>query len=186
MMPASFLRSLVLNMPHLSSLSFSHMATPYLGGLDGFTSGTLDSPVTPGGDGVSARRTNALSTKLTSVLSSSYADYEIRDALRLLDARGVHNDEETRRNLKLNAQKEVIDCNAKIVDDFGYVAEVCTDRLPHTVPLHSLDLRSMYLFSNSAASALYSPPSTRHALQCVNTSTQRNENPHPSSTKRAH
>ncbi|KAK7899921.1 Golgi transport complex subunit 6 [Exophiala xenobiotica] len=99
------------------------MATPYLGGLDGFTSGTLDSPVTPGGDGVSARRTNALSTKLTSVLSSSYAAYEIRDALRLLDARGVHNDEETRRNLKLNAQKEVIDCNAKIVDDFGYVAE---------------------------------------------------------------
>jgi len=100
-----------------------HMATPYLSGLDGFTSGTLDSPVTPGGDGVSARRTNALSTKLTSVLSSSYADYEIRDALRLLDARGVHNDEETRRNLKLNAQKEVIDCNAKIVDDFGQVAE---------------------------------------------------------------
>merc|ERR1712000_223322 len=100
-----------------------HMATPYLSGLDGFTSGTLDSPVTPGGDGVSARRTNALSTKLTSVLSSSYADYEIRDALRLLDARGVHNDEETRRNLKLNAQKEVIDRNAKIVDDFGQVAE---------------------------------------------------------------
>ncbi|KIW50561.1 hypothetical protein PV05_09360 [Exophiala xenobiotica] len=99
------------------------MATPYLSGLDGFTSGTLDSPVTPGGDGVSARRTNALSTKLTGVLSSSYADYEIRDALRLLDARGVHNDEETRRNLKLNAQKEVIDCNAKIVDDFGQVAE---------------------------------------------------------------
>jgi hypothetical protein len=125
MIPASFSPQPCPEHATLSSLSFSHMATPYLGGLDGFTSGTLDSPVTPGGDGVSARRTNALSTKLTSVLSSSYADYEIRDALRLLDARGVHNDEETRRNLKLNAQKEVIDCNAKIVDDFGHVAEVC-------------------------------------------------------------
>lgn len=120
--------------PTLSSLPFSHMATPYLSGLGGFTSGTLDSSVTSGGEGVSARRTNALSTKLTSVLSSSYADYEIRDALRLLDARGVHNDEETRRNLKLNAQKEVIDCNAKIVDDFGQVAEVCIISSLHSPP----------------------------------------------------
>lgn len=101
------------------------MAAPYLANLDGFPSTGLDGPVTPGGEGLSSRRTNALSTKLTSVLSSSYADYEIRGALRLLDERGVQNDEETRRNLKWNAQKEVIDANAKIVDDFGQVAEVC-------------------------------------------------------------
>ncbi|KAL6246032.1 Golgi transport complex subunit 6 [Rhinocladiella similis] len=99
------------------------MTTPYLSGLDGFTSNNPESPVGPRGETISSRRTNALSTKLTSVLSSSYADHEIRDALRLLDVRGVHNDEETRRSLKLNAQREVIDCNAKIVDDFGHVAE---------------------------------------------------------------
>lgn len=99
------------------------MTTPYLSSLDGFASNNLESPVDSRGETISARRTNALSTKLTSVLSSSYVDHEIRDALRLLDVRGVHNDEETRRNLKLSAQREVIDCNAKVVDDFGHVAE---------------------------------------------------------------
>ncbi|KIX00763.1 uncharacterized protein Z518_09828 [Rhinocladiella mackenziei CBS 650.93] len=99
------------------------MARPYFNNLDGLTTPGLDSPISPSGDGLPSKRTNALSTKLTSVLSSSYADYEIRDALRLLDERGVQNDEETRRNLKANAQKEVMDCNAKIVDDFGQVAE---------------------------------------------------------------
>lgn len=96
----------------------------------------IDSPITSGGaaaDGLPStkRSTNALSTKLTSVLSSSYADYEIRDALRLLDERGVRNDEDTRRDLKANAQKEVIDCNAMIVDDFGKVAEVCVGNPSH-------------------------------------------------------
>lgn len=108
----------------LDILFLQHMAAPYLSSLDGLTSSGLDSPLTPGGDTATSRRVNALSTKLTSVLSSSFADYEIRDALRLLDERGVENDEDTRRNLKLNAQKEVIDCDAKIVDDFGKVAEV--------------------------------------------------------------
>ncbi|OAP65439.1 hypothetical protein AYL99_01411 [Fonsecaea erecta] len=104
------------------------MATPFLTSLDGLTSASgLDSPITPGGVGAdglpSSKRSTALTAKLTSVLSASYADYETRDALRLLDERGVHNDEETRRDLKANAQKEVIDCNAQIVDDFGVVAE---------------------------------------------------------------
>ncbi|KIY03175.1 uncharacterized protein Z520_01642 [Fonsecaea multimorphosa CBS 102226] len=105
------------------------MATPFLTSLDGLTSPSgLDSPVTPGGvvgaDGLpSSKRSTALTAKLTSVLSASYADYETRDALRLLDERGVQNDEDTRRNLKANAQKEVIECNARIVDDFGLVAE---------------------------------------------------------------
>ncbi|KIV82067.1 hypothetical protein PV11_04203 [Exophiala sideris] len=99
------------------------MAATHFTSLDGLSSSGLDSPSTPGADGVSSRRVNALSTKLTSVLSSSFTDYEIRDALRLLDERAVQNDEETRRNLKLDAQKEVIDCDARIVDDFGKVAE---------------------------------------------------------------
>ena len=102
------------------------MAAPFFTSLDGFQTSTsgFDSPATPGADGLpSSKRSTALSTKLTSVLSSSYTDYEIRDTLRLLDARHLTNEEETRRNLKANAQKEVIDCNARIVDDFGVVAE---------------------------------------------------------------
>ena|SRR2546423_15225663 len=66
----------------------------------------------------------ALSSKITALLSSSFADSEIRDALAILDARGVTNNAETRRNLRQDAQKEVINCNAEIVADFGKVAKV--------------------------------------------------------------
>lgn len=38
--------------------------------------------------------------------------------------RGIHNTAETRRQLRLDVQKEVVDCNAEIVKDFGKVAEV--------------------------------------------------------------
>jgi conserved oligomeric Golgi complex subunit 6 len=71
-----------------------------------------------------AQRPSALSNKLTSVLSASYADSDIRDALEALDARGVQITAETRRQLRLDIQKEVIDCNGEIVKDFGKVAEV--------------------------------------------------------------
>ena len=67
---------------------------------------------------------NALSTRITSVLSASYADLDIRDALETLDSRGVRNTAETRRQLRLDVQREVIQCNAEIVNDFGQVAEV--------------------------------------------------------------
>ena len=70
------------------------------------------------------QRSNALSNRLTSVLSASYADSDIRDALETLSIRGVHNNAETRRQLRLDVQKEVVDCNAEIVRDFGKVAEV--------------------------------------------------------------
>lgn len=76
-------------------------------------------------DGSSTRRGNALSNKLTSVLSSSYPDSEIRDALRLYDDRygdGLDRD----LDLKYEAQKEVIEANARIVDDFSLVAKVFT------------------------------------------------------------
>lgn len=101
------------------------MTTTHFSSLDGYSTSGIDSSTISGTDGTPAKRNTALGTKLTSVLSSSYADYEIRDALRLLDERGVQNDEETRRSLKAYAQKEVIDSNAEIVDDFGHVAEVC-------------------------------------------------------------
>ena len=66
----------------------------------------------------------ALSNRITSVLAGSYADLEIRDALETLDERGVVNNAETRRQLRLDAQKELIHCNGEVIQDFGKVAEV--------------------------------------------------------------
>ncbi|KAI9772011.1 MAG: Golgi transport complex subunit 6 [Geoglossum simile] len=71
----------------------------------------------------SVPRASALSNKLTSVLSASYADLEIRDALETLDERGTENTPETRRRLRLDVQKEVIQCNGEIISEFGQIAE---------------------------------------------------------------
>lgn len=71
---------------------------------------------------------NPLSSKVTSVLSTSYADSEFRDALALLDSRGLRNTAETRRRLRLDLQKEVIDSNGQIINEFGRVADVSTRR----------------------------------------------------------
>lgn len=83
--------------------------------------------------GAPSRSANALSARIASVLSASYADLEIRQALETLDARRVQNTAETRRQLRLDVQKEVIECNGEIVKDFGRVAEVCL-RMPDTWP----------------------------------------------------
>ncbi|KAH8727953.1 oligomeric Golgi complex subunit 6 [Phaeosphaeriaceae sp. PMI808] len=80
------------------------------------------SPAVPS-TGTASRGASAFSNRITSVLSASYADLEIRDTLETLDARGVHNTAETRRQIRLNVQKEVIECNGEIVKDFGQVAE---------------------------------------------------------------
>ena len=69
-------------------------------------------------------RSNAFSNKLTSVLSASYADLDIRDALETLDKRGIENTPETRRRFRLEVQKEVLDCNGEIIQEFAQVAEV--------------------------------------------------------------
>lgn len=69
-------------------------------------------------------RQSALSNKITNVLSTSYADLDIRDALDMLDQRGFRNTSEARRQLRLDVQKEVIDCNGEIIKEFGQVAEV--------------------------------------------------------------
>ena len=74
----------------------------------------------------STQRSNALSNKLNGVLSASYADSEIRDALRTLDERRIPNSAKTRRGLRLDVQKEMIDQNGEIIKSFGHVAEVCT------------------------------------------------------------
>jgi hypothetical protein len=72
-----------------------------------------------------AGRSNALSSRITSVLSTSYADLDLRDALETLDSRDFTNTPDSRRNLRLDLQQEVIRCNGEIIKDFGQVAEVC-------------------------------------------------------------
>lgn len=99
------------------------MATDYHAGKKrSSVAEVLDSPMSL--DSPLAIRSNPLSTKLSSVLSSSYADSDIRDALGLLDKRGIQNSAETRRQLRLDVQKEVIDSNGEIVREFGHVADV--------------------------------------------------------------
>lgn len=80
-------------------------------------------PSTPGTPGT-LRAQNPFSTKVTAVLSTSFADTDFRDALVLLDERGVVNTPETRRQLRLDLQKELIDSNGEIINQFGKVAEV--------------------------------------------------------------
>lgn len=77
-----------------------------------------------GTDGSSAKRSTALSNKLTNALSSSYADTEIRDALRLFDARYGDRNLDHEVDLRYETQKEAIEANARIIDDFSKVAQV--------------------------------------------------------------
>lgn len=73
---------------------------------------------------VAGQRSVALSNKLSGVLSVSYADSEIRDALHLLDSKNVQNTPDLRRSIRFDLQKDVIECNSSIVQEFGQVAEV--------------------------------------------------------------
>ena len=84
-----------------------------------FTTGFDDVVSLPQG-----QRSSALSSKITSVLSTSFIDAEIREAIKTLDERHASNTPETRRRLRIDAQKEVIDNNGDIVRDFGKVAAV--------------------------------------------------------------
>ena len=70
------------------------------------------------------QKSHVLSNRLTSILSTSFADGEIREALRILDEKKIKNSPEARRWLRIDAQKEVIECNGEIIKDFGQVAEV--------------------------------------------------------------
>lgn len=83
-----------------------------------------ENALSPAGSESLPIRSSALSNKITTVLSSSYADSDIRDSLGILDTRGLENNAETRRKLRLDARAEVIECNSEIVEDFGKVAEV--------------------------------------------------------------
>lgn len=101
------------------------MATDYF--LTRKSSGISDGAETPPSPtNPQALRSNPLSAKVTGVLSASYADSDIRDALMLLDKRSLENNPETRRQLRLDVQKEVIESNGDIIREFGHVAEVCS------------------------------------------------------------
>ncbi|KAI1495660.1 oligomeric Golgi complex subunit 6 [Biscogniauxia marginata] len=78
------------------------------------------SPPAPGSSGKSA---NPLSSKVTTVLSTSYADADFRESLALLDERGIRNTAEARRQLRLDVQIEVIESNGEIITEFGRVAD---------------------------------------------------------------
>ncbi|KAL8945571.1 MAG: hypothetical protein Q9222_007900, partial [Ikaeria aurantiellina] len=96
------------------------------------TMSRLGSEVIEDGVGGSAnQRSNALFNKITKLLSVSYADSEIRDALRLLDLKKVQNTPDVRRALHLGLQKDVIDRNSSIIQDFGQVAEVGPPKACH-------------------------------------------------------
>ncbi|KAK3384754.1 oligomeric complex COG6-domain-containing protein [Podospora didyma] len=83
--------------------------------MDSPAPGPLSPPLSKGA--------NPLSSKVTSVLSTSYADTEFREALALLDDRNVYNTSEARRRLRLDLQKEVIDSNGEVINEFAKVAE---------------------------------------------------------------
>jgi hypothetical protein len=59
--------------------------------LEAFALGSLANPLSPGEDGGVSRKPRALTNKLTGVLSSSYADPELKYPLGDLDKRGVRN-----------------------------------------------------------------------------------------------
>nr|OQO30094.1 hypothetical protein B0A51_02656 [Rachicladosporium sp. CCFEE 5018] len=97
------------------------MATSYFHDRSaGRPSDGVSSPQTPSTP--SFPRSNALQTRIASVLSASYADLEIRDTLNIIDQRHLSNSADTRRNLRLDVQEELIQCNGGIVQDFGQVA----------------------------------------------------------------
>lgn len=100
------------------------MTTDYFLAKRPSVSDGLDPPLSPITPLSASRASTALSSKVSTVLSASYADLEIRDALDLLDLRGVENSAETRRQIRLDIQKDVIESNGDIIKEFGHVAEV--------------------------------------------------------------
>lgn len=70
--------------------------------------------------------------RLSSILSASYSDSEIRNALQVLDSRFTANSPDSRRQLRVDVQAEVIQSNARIVQEFAKIAEVASHIFKHT------------------------------------------------------
>lgn len=119
--------------------------------------GVSPAPLSP-----ASRSANPLATKVTDVLSTSYADSEFSEALALLDARGAGNSAETRRQLRLDVQKEVIESNGQIITEFGRVAEQLR-RIGHTVDKLNqsyLDMKSHVIAAHAATASALTEAST--------------------------
>ncbi|KAH8891676.1 COG6-domain-containing protein [Thozetella sp. PMI_491] len=87
------------------------------------SSASASTPPTPSTPAGARAGFNPLSSKVTTVLSASYADSEFREALGQLGHRRVQNTAETRRQLRLDLQREVIESNGDIIAEFGKVAD---------------------------------------------------------------
>ncbi|CAD6503023.1 BgTH12-02694 [Blumeria graminis f. sp. triticale] len=64
----------------------------------------------------------SLASKITTVLSASYTDSDIRDAIHLLDKQNLKNTPATRRQLRHHIQKDLIESNGNLINEFGLVA----------------------------------------------------------------
>lgn len=61
---------------------------------------------------------------LSSVLSAPYSDLEIKDSLAILDRLFVENTPESRRQLRIDVQRDVIESDGAIIRDFTRISEV--------------------------------------------------------------
>ncbi|KUI72253.1 Conserved oligomeric Golgi complex subunit 6 [Cytospora mali] len=100
-----------------SPISPGHV--PLRSSFDSFPGSVPQTPTTAS----SFKGYNPFSSKVTAVLATSYADSEFRDALSLSDDRGISNSAATRRQVRLQLQKEVIDSNGDIIAEFGRVSD---------------------------------------------------------------
>ncbi|KAF1809000.1 oligomeric complex COG6 [Eremomyces bilateralis CBS 781.70] len=73
-------------------------------------------------EGPSFPRGSTVSSRISNILSVSYADQAIRDALQTLQSRGASDYNQVRRHFYHDVQKETIQCNAEVVQDFGKIA----------------------------------------------------------------
>ncbi|KAK9388917.1 oligomeric Golgi complex subunit 6 [Lipomyces mesembrius] len=96
--------------------SFTGTEDPYIAGADA----TAKSPTVLSVSGGS--RSNLLSLKLSEILSSSYSDSSIRDALLLLGERIQENTPEMRRQFRANVEAEVIEANGQVLEQFSKIA----------------------------------------------------------------
>lgn len=88
--------------------------------------------------------------RLSSILSASYSDAEIRNALQVLDSRFTANSPDSRRQLRVDVQAEVIQSNAHIVQEFAKIAEVASHISKHTCILFVLRVPAeiAFVYSN--------------------------------------
>ncbi|KAK9460039.1 oligomeric Golgi complex subunit 6, partial [Lipomyces oligophaga] len=77
-------------------------------------------------------RSNLLSLKLSEILSTSYADSSIKDALQLLGDRIEENTPELRRQFKANVEAEVIEANGQVLEQFSKIA-MQLERIKRTI-----------------------------------------------------